>query len=711
MTLSFRKVLEIGTSPSLSRSEYKRTVLLNIICLSSFIFYALLILNDVYLLNKESGVNEALYQSHLQAFLLDLIMIGILSVTLLLNLWKKLELARWFYVLSTAIRSILFVNLVQPGQLFEYGFVSIPLFALLFLKKSYHQIIFLSIAIAATFFTLGRADLYQDGKSLDPVLLSFFFTGVFLAIKYFQSANQKSEQLLEKERNVALENAAIIKSQNEELKQLGEFKNHFFVNVSHELRTPLTLINGYAKKLHNSLGDEDRNQAKIILEESNQIKELIDNILDLSKLEDGSFNIQRQEVNLSSLLNKVNASFFDLFSEKQIHLQLALPQKSQYVLCDQMLMEKVIGNLLTNALKFSYPDSVTSVELSRGNEQLQLIIRNEGMGISEEDLPHIFDRFYQSANNENKSEGSGIGLSISKAILDRHGFEITVKSDFGVHATFQIDIPIQSLVEVPVAIQNSPTQRQKMGVKPSILLVEDHAKMRAYIKSLHFMSGYTLVEAANGNEALDALQEKDIDLLVSDFMMPGMDGMELVSEVKAKGLNLPIIILTAQASEQNKVNLLRLGIDGYLTKPFLEEELELLIKRSLEYDMQRKSYLNSMAVNNIEPTPVSELEQFGKDINKIIQDKLADDDLNLAYLCENLYTTERTLFRKVRELTGATPAKLIQEARMRQARAYYENQSFTSIKQLALAVGFKNTTRFSKKFSERFGINLNAESH
>lgn len=632
-----------------------------------------------------------------------------------LNVKNHYLAARLLLIGFSIIHCSIYSAYTNPGQLQELIMVTFPLVAIVLFDRIRDHLLVLftsfSLAIYIHYIHLGSPFLHS-------VLTIFviLFISPYVILLYLKRLNQEKAEALKTERNKALASEQTIKAQAEQLKELNELKSKFFANVSHEIRTPLTLISGYANKLATQSSAEKLQQhAETIVDKSLDISELVDSVINYSK-SDAKLQIDGQnEVNLSHLLNRIFDDFQVVFSQKDIQFSIRVPDRQVLVHCDRVLMKRAITNLMTNALKFTGAKGQVMLSLV-AKDQLQFEVYNTGIGIPEHDLPKVFDRYYQSDNDITRSKGSGIGLSVTQDIVEAHGFKISVESEYNEFARFIIEIPGDRfrLSEInPVLSKAVRSQQRKHQKTPSlsssqktILLVEDNLEMREFIKSIEAFSHFNIVEANDGSEALLLLESHHIDIVITDYMMPRMNGLELVQQIKTKQYQIPVLVITAQAEQQRKLDMLRLGIDGYLNKPFLIDELSWMVSKALENDTKRKAFVEEQSENSDDLLDPDEIEGLNKRLKQVIDQNLHDRDFGVPELCETLQITERTLYRRVKELCGCTPSKLVTERRLLQARYHYDKGTYKTTRQLAMAVGFSNSTRFAKKFHDRFGIGI-----
>jgi|GEM_PF-695983 len=549
----------------------------------------------------------------------------------------------------------------------------------------------------------------------DPVVTTLFFASFYL-FHYFKRSNERNEGLLEIEKDKVLNDKIILEQQQKELKELNEFKSHFFVNLSHEIRTPLTLINGHASRIDFKKSvEENKENLDIVNSQTKQIQSIVNNILDLSKIDEKNFKIEREPIVLIPFLNKHYANFKGLFEKKRIEFKLEIDRSDIVILCDENLFSKSINNLLNNALKFSIEGGQVKISVNSSDQGVSITISDTGIGIPEEDRVHVFKRFYQSKNHITKSKGSGIGLSFTKSIIDAHGYTIALTSVPNTSTKFIIQIPnnfiesekkpfVVGSKKMATSISNKkelPLVKKKINkLTPRILIVDDHEQMRHYLSKV--LDKYEIEEAEHGKEALRILATQSFDVIISDYMMPIMDGEAFVKELKRQKNKTPILVLTARSDNQGKLKMLRLGIDGYLNKPFLEEELLLNIKKAIQSSNTIKEFDATLSKEETK-TLNTYADKFNKDLNEFIFLNIKSPTFGIDDIAGHLNVSKSTLNRKVKSILGQTPKDLVMEARLQKARILLEENPTETQKNIAEAVGISNTSYFFRKMEERFG--------
>ena len=532
---------------------------------------------------------------------------------------------------------------------------------------------------------------------------------------------------------------------------MDRMKSHFFANISHEFRTPLTLIMSPLEKMLSSTGDNrQKKELDVIRRNSQRLLTLITQLLDLTRFDSGKMTLQAAYQNIAPFLKGILADFHTLAQQKQLELEFRPQEDNISLYFDAQKMEEVMYNLLINAVKFTPPQGTITVSIVKEkpgpakevqglHDYIKISVKDTGIGISQEQIIHIFDRFYQAENSKEKYQtGTGIGLALTKEIVLLHHGIIDVHSREGKGTEFEIRLPLgkehlktneivtasqipprpqkekeletlyippEDQEEEDAEVEHNTTQEDKTPgqEKNVILVVEDHAEVRKYIRD-PLEPGYTVVEACDGKEGIAKAIELIPDLIVSDIMMPEADGFELTRVLKkdVRTSHIPIILLTAKASEQSIVRGLETGADDYVTKPFNSKILLTRIKnlidlrRQLQLRIQRQKMLlpAEISVSSVDDT-------FLKEFQDIIEKNLSDPELNIDMLCKKLYMGRSTLYRKVQALTGETPHQFILSYRLERA-AQLLKSNYGNVTEVAMETGFANPQYFSQCFKEKF---------
>ena len=563
-----------------------------------------------------------------------------------------------------------------------------------------------------------------------PFILIFMglLAGGALGFSYWRNRQLiRSNLLLEAEvrsrtRQIELDKQ-LISQQASDLRALDEMKSRFFANVTHELRSPLTLILGPVNHLlgNNTKPEKTYDYLRTIQRNAHKLLNLVDELLDLSKMESNKLVLNEKPALLYPFLNRCLASFRP-FAEQQ-GISLTIDYHCPTDLCIRMDMakwEKIVNNLLSNALKFT-PAGGSVTLFSRLTEELLSIgVSDTGSGIAPEDLPHIFDRYFQTKLPQSGVRGgTGIGLSLCREYARLLGADIYVQSSLGQGTTFTVSFSpkiIRVTVEpvaafstvIPASLPTTLAESAPDG-QHTLLLVEDDPEMLAYITDI-LQHDYRLLTAANGQLALQLLATQPIDLVISDVMMPQMDGFQLLEKTKEIHQDLPFIMLTARIGADDRLHALQLGVDDYLTKPFVEAELTARLRNLLaRYDARRKIQTAGLTTETeeIDPTNTTDNQSFDRKwlqlLDNIINDKMSDPHFTIADIAEKMNTSERNMYYKIKSFTGLTPNQYLIEARLLKARFLLENKAFQTVAEVCFAVGFSSTQYFSRIVKNRFG--------
>ena len=561
------------------------------------------------------------------------------------------------------------------------------------------------------------------------------YGGVLLFIERRTYLLEKDKQKLEEEvarRTEQIEeDKAVIEKQAEDLKKLDELKSRFFSNVTHELRTPLTLIIGPLKQLLKSESldtPKARKTLVAIAQNGGQLKQLVEEILDLSRLDAKKLILNKEPVRLRNVLEKWIANFEPEAENRKIKFKLEYDAETNlYLNLDVQKLERIVVNLLSNAFKFSSEGDLITLKVSEENTQMKIEVQDTGFGIHEEDLPNIFQRFYQSKQtNQSLQGGLGIGLSLCDELAKLMKGKISARSKLGHGSTFTLVFPKEKVEGIMTPrgeeLYHKPERRDKRKdvigktKRKNILIVEDNVQMQEFVKDI--LDPIANIQIANnGKEALKILhyESADVQLIVSDIMMPEMDGFTLLEVLKMekRWQMTPMIMLTARADIQDKISALTIGVDDYIVKPFEPDELvarvqNLLTKLDLrnepiEVDQTKEEIKQEYKISNdVEKVESADIKWLRK-VEKIAIKNVSSPNFNVKQFAFEVHLGDRQLSRKLKKLTGMTPGNYFIEVRLQTAKHLLENRAFSTVAEVSNHVGFSTVEYFSRIFKERFG--------
>ncbi|MCB0581716.1 MAG: helix-turn-helix domain-containing protein [Phaeodactylibacter sp.] len=536
------------------------------------------------------------------------------------------------------------------------------------------------------------------------------------------------------------------------LKDLDEAKTRLYTNISHEFRTPLTIISGMARQIGEEPEKWFREGLQMIRNNSDKVLYLVNQMLGLQKLEAGKMPVLMEQGDVLPFLRYLTRSFQAYAATQGIQLHF-LPVREEIIMdYDAEKLAAILSNLLSNAIKFTPEGGNVYVQADvaqsppelgeKAPEALLLQVKDTGIGIPAEKLPHIFERFYQVIPSRSKEwegpnasppgrgrEGAGIGLAIIKEMVNLLEGRISVKSREGEGTAFSLWLPItrsapaaasltaealaeraREFVPPPETSTLSPAETPGLSEKASLaLLVDDQEDILNYLRAL-LAGNYRLATARDGQEGLSKAQELVPDIIISDVMMPKMDGIKLCAALRAEPAtsHIPIILLTAKADLASRIEGLERGADAYLAKPFDKDELLVRMRKLLELrDALKKSYLAAAGIGEEKPIPeFRELpareDAFVKKVRQAVTDHLDDFELNVRGLCRELHLSQSQLQRKLAALTGLSPVKFIRRIRLGRARELL-NDPERSITSVAFDTGFSDPDYFSRVFRQEFG--------
>ncbi len=690
----FNKLLNIGVSNTIIEKEKKRIKVLNITTLIA-LFHAFFFLIFNYLENNYD-------KPKLLTLSLEIVFFSFILYFQYIGFTK---IARYIFILTIFGNLLIHCNYAFIGYYGEYQYIVIPLFSLFFFDNKYAHFILLLFAVLAFYTPNYFLHLYPE-KYFGYINALFLFVGVFLIVSFFKNINEKNEKKLvyQLKENKKIQNH--LDEKNKELISLNKFQNHFFVNIAHEIRTPLTILKGQVgqlikKNTENNLKD---NFNKLSLQ-VNKIEDLLTNIIDIAKIETNALSLNKKLHSANKLLQSVYLEFQPLFLEKNITLDLKLNKEDVFVNVDRIYYERVLSSILGNSYKYTPVNGLVNLEITAEDNTVFFSISDSGIGVPKKDLENIFNKFYQSENHINRASGSGIGLAFSKEVVGLHGGNIKakLKNTDGLKVTITLNkASITETIVVP-EIENKFQKKELQDLfGQRILIVDDNKEMREYLISL--LKEFHIFEAKNGEEALKIIESKNINVIVTDFMMPIMDGKELVTELKAIKNKIPIIMLTARADAASKLQLLELGVDDYLTKPFMEEEFLLRLKNILINYNERKKFIK---VDEKEAILEIDTNKTVLQSKNIVIDNISNPYFGVAQLSDQLKISERTLYRTLKRETGLSPNNFIRELKLTKVREYINENNKLSLQELAQSVGLTNGTYLNQLFEERFGKSIN----
>ncbi len=515
------------------------------------------------------------------------------------------------------------------------------------------------------------------------------------------------------------------------LHELDAMKLLFFTNVSHEFRTPLTLILSPLEKLLKEIKENSlREQLFMIQRNARRLLSLVNQLLDFRKMEVSEMALNPTFGDVSLFVRDAFFSFADLFENKKIKYNYSSNIDHFLVSFDADKMEKIIFNLVSNAIKFTPELGHVYCIVKRcktedenfkdeffGREYLEIKIKDTGIGIKPENQKIIFERFYQGTENKNiVNQGSGIGLSLTKEFVKLHGGTITVESEPGKGSCFILKMPLQLkndendkiTIDEENAYETEKDKKDKKLVsdeKPLVLLVEDNAELRAYLHD-NLSHHFNIMEASNGAKAWEKTLEFMPHIIVSDIMMPVEDGIELCKKIKKdpRTSHIPVILLTAKVTNQQKIEGLEAGAEDYITKPFNYEVLELKIKRLIDLRISFQQMFNKKF--EIKPGEISITSLDEKFLNKalkVVEDNIGNSEFSVEKMSRELGVSRGHLYNKLTALTGKTPVEFIRVMRLKRAAQFLQKSQLT-VSEIAFKVGFNDPKYFSKYFKEEFGI-------
>lgn len=524
------------------------------------------------------------------------------------------------------------------------------------------------------------------------------------------------------------------------MRDVDRMRSRFFANISHEFRTPLTLILGPVAKWRERAHEQDEEKdLGVAVRNAKRLLRLVNQLLDLSKLEAGALKLRASRMNIVALARAIALSFETSDGSRGVALHVEAEEEFIEVFCDKEMVEKILGNLLSNAFKFTPKGGTvtcrvkrTAVPSARGMTHVaEINVIDTGIGIPHEHVEKIFDRFYQVDGSQTREhEGSGIGLALVKELVELHHGTIRVQSEIGRGTTFSVQLPLgrahlkdDEIVEVPAdggsaaqgpevnVVQGDAGETEKgvtstavKGDKPIVLVVEDNAEVRAYARD-YLLSAYQVIEARDGEEGIEKAREIIPDLVISDVMMPKKDGYEVCRTLKSDVTtsHVPVILLTAKAGSENKIEGLETGADDYLIKPFDPKELLVRVKNLIDLRRKlRERFTISAPLRPGEVAVTSMDDAFLSRVMAAVERHMGNEHLRIERLGAEVGMSRVQLHRKLVALTNLSPGEFVRYMRLHRAMALLQKDAGT-VSEVAYTVGFSDPSYFSKCFHKQFG--------
>jgi len=563
------------------------------------------------------------------------------------------------------------------------------------------------------------------------IIYFFVLASLVFAFIRFRTYRLRHEKIrLEQE----VENRTLeISRKNQQIIEMENLRTRFFTDISHEIRTPLTLITG---PLENLIQEEEQTEKSLkwlnaIKRNSQRLLQLVNQLLDIARLDAKQMKLVLEYSDVLKHLRILANGYHSLAEVSHIRLVLDIPDNEMIQWIDRDKVEKVSANLLTNALKYTPEHGVvtfrvrilTRTPYSMEQPAIRILVADNGPGIPDQEKSKVFDRFFRSEKADTAAGGTGVGLSVTRDMLDLMHGDITLKSMEGKGSVFAVTIPLgkdhladnEYIIKEagqPVSVEvetlepghQSSTKEIENGKSLSVLLIEDNNEVRSFIKE-SLETGYIIIEALDGIRGLNMATSEIPDLIITDVMMPGMDGFKLCKKLKTdeRTSHIPVIMLTARALDHDRLEGLETGADDYMIKPFRLEELTVRIRNLIEQrERLREKYSAHIKLNLGELTVTTLDDKFLKKVTGIIADNLYDFRFDVGTLQERMNMSSSNLYRKLKVLTGESPVQLLRIMRLKMAASLIKRNNL-SITEVMLQVGFSNQSYFSRSFKEFFG--------
>jgi signal transduction histidine kinase/DNA-binding response OmpR family regulator len=492
----------------------------------------------------------------------------------------------------------------------------------------------------------------------------------------------------------------------QKLTELNELKSRFFANISHEFRTPLTLIKSPIQSLQSEIQDENQKiKLHLITKNSDRMLNLVDQLLELSKIDSGKLQLILKEGNISSFLHTILESFEFKAKENQQLFTSIIENTTSNHYFDKDVIEKIVTNLLSNAFKYTAEKEAISFSTSLENNQLKLVVSNTGTAIKKEELPKLFERFYQKKENQ---QGVGIGLALVKELVDIYQGKIGTAVQSGT-LSFTIMLPLEKSKSEAIVITKETHEPfventvDNESERPILLIVDDNRDIRIILKEL-FQDKYQILEADNGETALKIAQNEIPDCIISDVMMPKMDGFQFTTAIKSNELTsfIPIVLLTAKTSDEAHLEGLKSTADAFLTKPFNHDIVKETINQLIsERKKLQERYSKELILKPVDIVINSLDEKILEKLQLILDKELSNSDFTADDFASSMGMSRMQLHRKLKSLLGVSATEFLRKERIKMAASLLKKGN-GNISEIAYAVGFNDVSYFIRCFKEMY---------
>ncbi|MBQ2403451.1 MAG: response regulator [Prevotella sp.] len=541
-----------------------------------------------------------------------------------------------------------------------------------------------------------------------PMITLYITLAILLAYLLWMRAKRRQQQ------HIAEQQARI---EQQQMVQMSDMKLRFFTNISHDLRTPLTLIiSPLQTLLEEPLNDDIKKRLKMMHKNVQLLYNQVNMLLDFRRLDIGAESLHTQSIEIVHYLAEICHSFADYAADRKMTFQYHPDVEKLYVVIDAEKINKIMYNILSNAFKFTPDNGTICVLLEHDDDNIKIIVSDSGQGIADEDKERIFQRFYQ-ADNESHSAGSGIGLHIVKEYVKLHGGSVTITDNSPCGSVFTVSLP-KNCIGTPEDTNNTTddnadatdndstaSSESKTNSRFTILVADDSRDLCTFIAD-SLSTEYNVLTAADGEEALQMLRKNTVNLVVSDIMMPKIDGLELCKKIKTdiKWSHIPVILLTAKSADMSIVEGLQQGADDYITKPFNIEHLRLRVQKFIDWTAtSHRTFRQKIEVAPSEITITPLDEKFVEQAIAIVEKHIADTEYSVEQLGHDLGMSRTNLYKKLVTITGKGPHDFIRTIRLKRAYQLLE-KSQMNISEIAYHVGYSSPKRFSENFKNEYGM-------